>query len=47
MQFTNTHKEEDMFKSTATNLYVKAVTVTASLAALTAFAALGGKLRLV
>ena len=34
MQFTSTHKEEVMFKSTATSLYVKAVTVTASLAAI-------------
>ena len=42
MQFTSTHKEEVMFKSTATNLYVKAVTVTASLAAI---AALAGAIR--
>jgi hypothetical protein len=45
MQSTSTHKEELMFKSTATNPYVKAVAVTASLAALAALAALGGKFR--
>jgi len=39
MQFTSTHnKEEVMFKSAATSLYVKAVTVTASLVAIAALA---------
>jgi len=36
MQFTPTPKEEVMFKSTATRLYVNAVAVTALLAALAA-----------
>ena len=41
MQSTSTHKEEVMFKSTVTSLYIKAAAVTALLSALAAVCGTG------